>query len=51
MAALRDGRVEAVAAGAPTTLTAFPQWHGAKLVVALAQGMPRLLVLWADIPA
>src|SRR5919197_3793238 len=51
MAALRDGRVDAVAAGAHTTLTAFPQWHGAKLVVALAQGTPWLLVLRADIPA
>jgi NitT/TauT family transport system substrate-binding protein len=51
MAALRDGRVDAVAAGAHTTLTAFPQWHGAKLVVALAQGTPWLLVLRADLPA
>jgi NitT/TauT family transport system substrate-binding protein len=51
MATLRDGRVDSVAAGAYTTLTAFPQWHGAKLVVALAQGMPWLLVLPADIQA
>jgi ABC-type nitrate/sulfonate/bicarbonate transport system substrate-binding protein len=51
MAALRDGRADAVAAGAHTTLTAFPQWQGAKLVVALAQGTPWLLVLRADIPA
>jgi NitT/TauT family transport system substrate-binding protein len=51
LAALRDGRVDAVAAGAHTTLTAFPQWHGAKLVVALAQGTPWLLVLRADLPA
>jgi NitT/TauT family transport system substrate-binding protein len=51
MAALRDGRVDAVAAGAHTTLTAFPQWHGAKLVVALARGTPWLFVLRADIPA
>jgi NitT/TauT family transport system substrate-binding protein len=49
MAALRDGIVDAVAAGAHTTLTAFPQWHGAKLVVALAQGTPWLLVR-ADLP-
>jgi NitT/TauT family transport system substrate-binding protein len=51
MAALRDGRVDAVAAGAHTPLTAFPQWQGAKLVVALAQGTPWLLVLRDDLPA
>jgi ABC-type nitrate/sulfonate/bicarbonate transport system substrate-binding protein len=51
MAALRDGQVDAVATGAHTTLTAFPQWHGAKLVVAVAQGTPWLFVLRADIPA
>jgi NitT/TauT family transport system substrate-binding protein len=51
MAALRDRQVDVVAAGAHTTLTAFPQWHGAKLVVALAQGTPWLLVLRADLPA
>lgn len=51
IAALRDGRVDTVAAGAHTPFTAFPQWHGAKLVVVLAQGTPWLLVLRADIPA
>jgi NitT/TauT family transport system substrate-binding protein len=51
MAALRDGMVDAVAAGAHSTLTAFPQWHGAKLVVAIAQGTPWLLVLRGDLPA
>ena len=51
MTALQDGEVDAVAAGAHTPLTAFPQWQGAKLVVALAQGTPWLLVLRADIPA
>lgn len=51
MAALRDGAVDAVAGGAHTTLTAFPQWKGAKLVVALAQGTPWLLVLRADLAA
>jgi NitT/TauT family transport system substrate-binding protein len=50
MAALWDGTVDAVATGAHTTLTAFPQWHGAKLVVAIAQGTPWLLVLRADLP-
>jgi len=36
MAALREGEVDAVAAGAHAPLTVFPQWQGAKLVVALA---------------
>ena len=47
---LRDGEVDVVAAGAHTPLTVFPQWQGAKLVVALAQGAPWLLVMRADIP-
>lgn len=51
MTALQDGEVDVVAAGAHTPLTVFPQWQGAKLVVALAQGTPWLLVLRADIPA
>jgi NitT/TauT family transport system substrate-binding protein len=49
--ALRDGRVDFVAGGAHTTLLAFPGWKGAKLVVALSQGTPWLLVLRADLPA
>ena len=49
--ALRDGRVDFVAGGAHTTLLAFPGWKGAKLVVALSQGTPWLLVLRSDIPA
>ncbi len=51
IAALRDGAVDMVAGGAHTTLTAFPGWQGAKLVVALAQGTPWLLVLRADLRA
>ena len=51
IAALRDGAVDMVAGGAHTTLTAFPRWQGAKLVVALAQGTPWLLVLRADLRA
>ena len=31
--ALRDGAVDFVAGGAHTTLLAFPQWRGAKLLV------------------
>lgn len=49
--ALRDGAVDFVAGGAHTTLLAFPDWRGAKLVVALSQGTPWLLVLRADLPA
>jgi len=49
--ALRDGVVDFVAGGAHTTLLAFPQWKGAKLVVTLSQGTPWLLVLRSDIPA
>ncbi len=51
IAALRDGAVDMVAGGAHTTLNAFPQWKGAKLVVALSQGTPWLLVLRADLGA
>jgi ABC-type nitrate/sulfonate/bicarbonate transport system substrate-binding protein len=49
--ALRDSVVDFVAGGAHTTLLAFPQWRGAKLVVTLSQGTPWLLVLRADLPA
>jgi NitT/TauT family transport system substrate-binding protein len=49
--ALRDGTVDFVAGGAHTTLLAFPNWKGAKLVVALSQGTPWLLVLRADLSA
>jgi ABC-type nitrate/sulfonate/bicarbonate transport system substrate-binding protein len=49
--ALRDGAVDFVAGGAHTTLLAFPGWKGAKLVVALSQGTPWLLVLRANLPA
>ncbi len=49
--ALRDGAVDFVAGGAHTTLLAFPGWKGAKLVVALSQGTPWLLVVRADVPA
>jgi ABC-type nitrate/sulfonate/bicarbonate transport system substrate-binding protein len=49
--ALRDGVVDFVAGGAHTMLLAFPQWKGARLVVALSQGTPWLLVLRADLPA
>ena len=49
--ALRDGAVDFVAGGAHSMLLSFPGWKGAKLVVALSQGTPWLLVLRADLPA
>src|SRR5262245_6168431 len=49
--ALRDGAVDFVAGGAHSLLLAFPRWRGAKLVVALSQGTPWLLVLRVDLPA
>ena len=49
--ALRDGRVDFVAAPAHVALRAFPQWQGCKLLAALAQGMYWLLVLRADLAA
>ena len=49
--ALRDGGVDFVTGGAHTTLLAFPEWNGAKLVVTLSQGTPWLLVVRADLPA
>ena len=49
VAALRDGVVDAVATGSHMAPQAFPNWQGAKLVVALSQGTPWLLVLRADL--
>ena len=47
--ALRDGKVDFVAGSAHSTLAAFPEWQGAKLVCALSQGMYWLLVARADL--
>jgi len=49
--ALRDQRVDFVAAPAHVALAAFPQWRGCKLLMALSQGMFWLLVLRVDIAA
>jgi NitT/TauT family transport system substrate-binding protein len=49
--ALRDGEVDFVAGPAHVVLLAFPEWHGAKLLAALSQGMYWLLVMRADIDA
>ena len=48
--ALRDGQVDVLAAPAHSVLRAFPQWKGAKLVVALAQGNPWVVVLGSNVP-
>ena len=50
--ALRDGRADAMIAGSVhDVLTEFPRWQGVKLLVALSQGTPWLLVVRADLPA
>jgi len=50
--ALRNGSVDAMIAGSVhDVLTEFPRWEGAKLLVALSQGTPWLLVVRADLPA
>lgn len=50
--ALRDGTADAMIAGsAHDLLTQFPRWEGAKLIVALSQGTPWLLVVRSDLPA
>lgn len=51
MAALRDGELDFVAGAAHATLTAFPQWEGARILAALARHMYWLLVLRADLGA
>jgi len=51
MEALRDGALDFVAGSAHATLHAFPEWRGAKLLVALAQRMYWTLVLRADLGA
>ena len=51
MEALRDGEFDFVAGSAHATLTAFPEWKGARLLIALAQRMYWLLVLRADLGA
>lgn len=50
--ALRQGSVDAVVLGSVhDVLREFPAWNGAKLVVALSQGTPWLLVVRADLAA
>jgi ABC-type nitrate/sulfonate/bicarbonate transport system substrate-binding protein len=49
--ALRDGAVDFVGGSAHSALAAFPQFRGAKLVCAQAQGMYWFLVMHADLGA
>ena len=50
--ALRNGTADAMMAGSVhDILTEFPNWQGAKLIVALSQGTPWLLVVRADLAA
>ena len=47
--ALRDGAVDFVGGSAHSVLAAFPEWRGAKLLCAQAQGMYWFLVMRADL--
>jgi NitT/TauT family transport system substrate-binding protein len=49
--AMRDGRVDFVAGSAHSALAAFPEWQGAKLLCAQAQGMYWFLVMRSDLSA
>lgn len=48
---LRDGAVDFVGGSAHSALAAFPEWEGAKLLCAQAQGMYWFLVMRADLGA
>jgi ABC-type nitrate/sulfonate/bicarbonate transport system substrate-binding protein len=48
---MRDGKVDFVAGSAHSALAAFPEWQGAKLLCAQAQGMYWFLVMRADLDA
>lgn len=47
--ALRDGAVDFVAGSAHSAVSAFPEWHGVKLLCAQGQGMYWFLVMRADL--
>ena len=49
--ALRDGAVDFVGGSAHSVLAAFPEWQGARLLGAQAQGMYWFLVMHADLGA
>jgi ABC-type nitrate/sulfonate/bicarbonate transport system substrate-binding protein len=46
---LRDGNIDFVAGSAHSTLAAFPNWNGAKLLCAQAQGMYWFLIMRSDL--
>jgi ABC-type nitrate/sulfonate/bicarbonate transport system substrate-binding protein len=48
---LRDGNIDFVGGSAHSALAAFPEWDGAKLLCAQAQGMYWFLVIHADLGA
>jgi NitT/TauT family transport system substrate-binding protein len=48
---LRDGAVDFVGGSAHSALAAFPEWQGARLLCAQAQGMYWFLVMRADLGA
>lgn len=48
---MRDGHIEFVGGSAHSVLAAFPEWEGAKLLCAQAQGMYWFLVMRADLGA
>ena len=48
---MRDGQIDFVGGSAHSTLAAFPEWQGAKLLCAQAQGMYWFLVMRADLRA
>jgi ABC-type nitrate/sulfonate/bicarbonate transport system substrate-binding protein len=50
-AALRDGAVDFVGGSSHSVLSAFPEWQGAKLLCAQAQGMYWFLVMHTDLGA
>jgi NitT/TauT family transport system substrate-binding protein len=49
--ALRDGAVDFVGGSAHSVLAAFPEWHGARLLCAQAQGMYWFLVMHRELGA
>ena len=49
--ALRDGRVDFVGGSSHSALAAFPQFRGARLLAAQAQGMYWFLVMHTELKA
>lgn len=48
---LREGKADFVGGSAHSILAAFPEWRGARLIGALAQGMYWFLIMRADLKA